>query len=240
MEVILYILLVIGGLYVLANIADYIIVKIRISKRGNKYISFKDFNTIVQAFPFNKEKRYITYFKILDPLTHLLLEACGYNCDNFKTYNKWEKSITKIADKYVYNSDFNYDKKMNREEMLEYLDSDKFDTFSNWGDFPQFVIGYVLDINSNYDEENPITKEDLEKAKIKLQDEAIKERIFSNKKLKEHILLKIEAIKIMIKETQKESEISYLEINLQLAELALRNAEIKEKHDKIKLMRQYN
>lgn len=240
MEVILYILLGIGGLYVLAHIADYISVKISISKRGNKYISFKDFNSIVQAFPYNKEERYSTYFKKLDPLTHLLLEACGYNCHNFKTYNKWEKSINKIAEKYVYNSDFNYEKKMSRQEMLEYLDSDKFDTFTNWYDFPEFVISYVLDVNSNYDEENPITKEDLEKAKIQLQDEAIKERIFSNKKLKEHLLLKIEAIKIMIKENQEENKISYLEINLQLAELALSNAEMKEHQEKMELMRQYN
>ena len=119
MEVILYILLVIGGLYVLAHIADYIIVKIRISKRGNKYICFKDFNSIVQAFPFNKEKRYSTYFKKLDPLTHLLLEACGYNCDNFKTYNTWKKSIDKIAEKYVYNSDFNYKKKIEQGRDVE-------------------------------------------------------------------------------------------------------------------------
>ena len=124
--------------------------------------------------------------------------------------------------------------------MLRYLESDKFDSFTNWHDFPELVISYVLDINSNYDEENPITKEDLEKAKIKLQDEATKERIFSNKKLKEHLLLKIEAIKIMIKDNQNESEISYLELNLQLAELALRNAETKEYHEKMELMRQYN
>ena len=237
MEVILYILLVIGGIYVLAHISDYIIVKIRISKRGNKYICFKDFNSIVQALPFNKEKRYSIYFKKLDPLTHLLLEACGYNCDNFKTYNKWEKSIDKIAKKYVYNSDFDYEKEMNKEEMLRYLESDKFDSFTNWYDFPELVISYTLDVNSNYDEENPITKEDLEKAKIKLQDESIKERIFSNKKLKEHLLLKIEAIKIMIKENQNESEISYLELDLQLAELALNNAKTKEHQAKMELMR---
>lgn len=240
MVVILYILLGIGGLYVLAHIADYIIVKIRISKRGNKYISFKDFNGIVQAFPFNKEKRYSTYFKILDPLTHLLLEACGYNCDNFKTYNKWEKSINKIAEKYVYNSDFDYEKKMSKEEMFKYLESDKFDSFTNWYGFPELVISYVLDVNSNYDEENPITKEDLEKAKIQLQDEAIKERIFSNKKFKEHLLLKIEAIKIMIKENQEDSKIPYLKLNLQLAELALSNAETTENHSKMEIMRQYN
>ena len=57
MEVILYILLVIGGKNVLAHIADYIIVKIRISKRGNKYICFKDFNSIVQAFPILIKKK---------------------------------------------------------------------------------------------------------------------------------------------------------------------------------------
>ena len=48
--------------------------------------------------------------------------------------------------------------------------------------------------------------------------------------------MKIEAIKIMIKDNQNESEISYLELNLQLAELALRNAETKEYHEKMELM----
>ena len=49
-------------------------------------------------------------------------------------------------------------KKMNKEEMLKYLDSDKFDSFTNWYDFLEFVISYVLDIDSNYDEEKSNNK----------------------------------------------------------------------------------
>ena len=240
MEIILYILLGFGGLYALAIVVDYIMAKRRISKRGNKYISFTDFNSIVQAFPFNKEERYIAYIKKLDPLTYLLLEACGYDCHKFETYNTWEKSINKIADKYVYNTDFNYKKKMSKKDMLDFLNSDNFNTFTNWYDFPEFVIGYVLDVNSNYDEENPITKEDLEKAKSQLQNEAIKEKIFSNNKLKEHILLGIKAIKTMIKENEEDNEVTYLEMKLKIAKLALDNTKIKEHQAKRELMQQYN
>ena len=65
----------------------------------------------------------------------------------------------------------------------------------------------------------------------------LKKEYSQTKNLKKHLLLKIEAIKSMIKENQNESEISYLEINLQLAKLALRNAEITvENHEKTKLV----
>ena len=242
MIIVFYILLGFGGLWVLAYILDYIKAKRTISKRGNKYISFIDFNTIVQAFPFYKEERYNSHIEKLDPLTSLLLDSCGYDCHKFETYNKWKESINEIHSKYVYNSDFNYEQKFTKEEMLEFIDSDKFDTFSNWMEFPEFVINYVLDldISSNYSTENPIKKEVLEKVKIKLQDDAIKEKIFSNKKLKEHILLKIEAIKTLLKKNQDEKDKSYLEMELQIAQLALNSAAIKDNMEKRELMSQYN
>ena len=236
---VVYVLLGFAVLWVLAYILDYISVKRSISKRGNKYISFIDFNTIVQAFPFYKEERYNTYFEKLDPLTILLLDACDYDCHKFESYNKWEKSMDEIHSKYVFNSDFNYEQKFSKEEMMEFLDGDNFDTFTNWMDYPEFVISYVLDIKGNYNTENPIKKEVLEKAKIKLKDETIKEKIFSNKKLKEHLQLKIEAIKTLLKKNQDENNKSYLEIELEITQLALNNALLKDNIDKRSMISQY-
>ena len=34
--------------------------------------------------------------------------------------------------------DFNYNKKLTKNEMLDYLNSDKFDTFSPWIDWPNY------------------------------------------------------------------------------------------------------
>ena len=73
-ELIFYAVLIIGGLYIFAVVFDYFSVKRRISKRGHNYISLSDFKSIFDAFPFNKEKRYYHYFKILDPLTILLFD----------------------------------------------------------------------------------------------------------------------------------------------------------------------
>jgi hypothetical protein len=98
-ELIFYGVLIIGGLYILATIFDYLSVKRRISNRGHNYVSLDDFISIFDAFPFNKEKRYYKYFKILDPLTILLLDSLGYDLAKFKIGITYDDIIDKLQKK---------------------------------------------------------------------------------------------------------------------------------------------
>ena len=239
-ELILYGVLIIGGLYIFTILFDYFSSIRRISKRGHDYISLSDFERIFKAFPFNKEKRYYKYFNILDPLTILLLDSLGYDLTKYEIGKSLDDiDFLELANKDI-NSAYteNKNKDFTRDEMLEFCNSEAFDTHTFWSEFPH-VLQTVLDC-PKYSEKKPLKLVDINKVKEKLKNKETIRNIISNKAFITLAKAKISAIEELIKTLRgDEQQENYMKLNLRLWHLNLNNATIRDNQSKKDLMQQY-
>ncbi|MDA8573032.1 hypothetical protein N9K85_07020 [Flavobacteriaceae bacterium] len=219
-ELIFYAVLIIGGLYIFAVVFDYFSVKRRISKRGHNYISLSDFKSIFDAFPFNKEKRYYHYFKILDPLTILLFDSLGYDLAKFKIGISTEDVLNELSKKYT-NDHKLEGKELTKEEMTEFLNSDGFDFQTPWFRFPDMVFPAILDYPT-HNEKQPLNLEDINKLKAQFKNEEIIKKIISYKAFTKHVSANILAINELIKSSgDDENRKNYLQLKLQMCNIYL-------------------
>lgn len=242
-ELIFYGVLIIGGLYILATVFDYFSVKRRISKRGHNYISLSDFTSIFDAFPFNKEKRYYHYFKILDPLTILLFDSLGYDLAKFKIGISTDDVIDELSKKYTSTAELDgedKDKELTEKEMIEFLNSDGFDFQTPWSRFPDMVFPAILDCPT-YNENQPLKLEDINKLKVQFKNEETIKKIISYKAFTKHVSANILAIKELIKSSgDDEKRKNYLQLKLQMSKIYLDTAIIHGNQIKRHVMQQYN
>ncbi len=239
-ELIFYGVLIIGGLYILATVFDYLSVKRRISNRGHNYISLDDFISIFDAFPFNKEKRYYKYFKILDPLTILLLDSLGYDLAKFKIGITYDDIIDKLQKKYTDTYEEDKDKELTEKEMVEFLNSDKLDFLNPWTRYPLMVFPAILDCPT-YNEKQPLKLEDINKLKVQFKNEETIKKIISYNAFTKHVSANILAIKELIKSSgDDEKRKNYLQLKLQMCSIYLDTIEIHANQIKRNVMQQYH
>ena len=239
-ELIFYGVLIIGGLYILATVFDYLSVKRRISNRGHNYISLDDFISIFDAFPFTKEERYYKYFKILDPLTILLLDSLGYDLAKFKIGITHDDIIDKLQNKYTDTYEEDKDKKLTEKEMIEFLNSDELDFLNPWTRYPLMVFPAILDCPT-YNEKQPLKLEDINKLKVQFKNEETIKKIISYKAFTKHVSANILAIKELIKSSgDDEKRKNYLQLKLQMSEIYLDTVIIHGNQIKRHVMQEYN
>lgn len=237
-KLIFYGVLIIGGLYIFAVVFDYFSVKRRISKRGHNYISLSDFKSIFDAFPFNKEKRYYHYFKILNPLTILLFDSLGYDLAQFKIGITIDDVFDELSKKYT-NDHKLEGKELTKKEMIEFLNSDGFDLQTPWSRFPDMVFPAILDYPI-HNEKQPLKLEDINKLKAQFKNKEIIKKIISYKAFTKHVSANILALKELIKSSgDDENRKNYLQNKLQMYNIYLDTIIIYSNQTKRDVMQQY-
>ena len=235
-ETIIYIALFILSIYIIAVLLDYIKANNLIKKRKDSYFSLSDFMSIIKMSPFNQEERFNTYIKVVDPVSKLVLESIGFDPNIIKTY-KDDDSIAKYMNEYVMGDKVNI--KLEKKDMINYLNSEEFDIFTNWSIFPSLILPFVLD-TPIYDEKNPLKSEDIIKIQELLKDEAIRKKIISSKAFINHLHNLINATE-KVKEENKDDENSkeYLGNHIKRYTIVLQSAEIYLNSEKKRIMGQY-
>jgi len=234
LEVIIYIAGFIVAIFLIASLLDYFKANNLIKKRGDNYFSFQDFILVLAGSTFNKKERFNTYIKVVDPVSKLVLESIGFDPNIIKTY-KDPDPLTNYMNEYVVGEDIKREKK----DMINYLNSEEFDTFNNWLDFPGLIFPFVLD-TPIYDEKNPLKSEDIIKIQELLKDEAIRKKIISSKAFINHLQNLINATeKVREENNGDEDSKEYLGNHIKRYTIALQSAEIYLNSEKKRIMGQY-
>jgi len=223
-EIIIYVVLFILTIFLFAILLDVIRANKSINNRGDKYFSFYEFYRIITMTAFNQEKRFNSYIKLVDPISKLVLESIGFNPNSMKTY-KDDESIHKYMNKYVLGEDLDEAKLYEKKDMLNFLNSEKFDTYNDWTSYPQLIFPFVIDI-PEYDEKKTLKPEDVIKITELLKDDTIRRKIISNKAFNNHLKTSISAIEKIIDENTDESKRQYLSLRIEMIQLALNSSKI--------------
>ena len=236
LEIIIYIAGFFVAIFLIASLFDYFRANNLIKKRGDNYFSFQDFILVLAGSTFNKKERFNTYIKAVDPVSKLVLESIGFDANNIKTYTDHD-SLTNYMNLYVLGNKANI--QLKKKDMINYLNSEEFDTFNNWLDFPGLIFPFILD-TPIYDEKNPLKSEDIIKIQELLKDESIRKKIISSKAFINHLQDLINATK-KVREENNDDENSkeYLDNHIKRYTIALESAEIYLISEKKRIMQQY-
>ena len=236
LEIIIYIAGIIVAIFLIASLLDYIKSNNLIKKRGDNYFTVQEFILVLAGSNFNKKKRFNTYIQVVDPVSKLLIESIGFDPNIIKTYTDHDPLIN-YMNKYVMGD--KADIQLAKKDMINYLNSEEFDVFNNWLDFPGLIFPFVLD-TPIYDEKNPLNSEKTIKIKELLKDEVVRRKIISSKAFISHLKNLINATE-KVREENKEDENSkeYLGNQIKRYTLALQSAEIYINSEKKRIIGQY-
>ena len=235
-EIILYIAGIIVAIFLIASLLDYFKANNLIKKRGDNYFTVQEFILVLAGSIFNKTKRFNTYIHVVDPVSKLLIESIGFDPNIIKTYTDSEP-LTEYMNQYVMGD--KADIKLEKKDMINYLNSEEFDVYNNWPDFPSLIFPFVLD-TPIYDEKNPLKSEDIIKIKELLKDEGVRKKIISSKAFISHLKNLINATEKVREENKGDENLKeYLGNQIKRYTLALQSAEIYINSEKKRIIRQY-
>jgi hypothetical protein len=233
-EVFLFIALLIILIYIVAYIIDYINANKIINNRKNNYLSLADFLKIINMSHFNKEKRFNNYLELLDPISKLILESIGLDPNIFKTY----KETKLFHQKLIYYCHEKAKVKLDKNQMLNYFNSEDFDTITIWIEYPKSVLPHILNL-PDYDEINPLTNIELDNVKELLKDENTLKCIISNCEFKKQINKLIDSAEYLKNNSNDSGEINYLDLKITIYKLALDSAYEKDRISKTEIIKAY-
>lgn len=242
MYIIISIVLGIFALFIIAFIVDYISAKRIIKKRKDKYFSVGEFLRIIESSLINKEKKFNDYIRLLDPVSKMFLNSIGFNPDIYNTYKNYD-SVSKYINNYVW-GDMAY-KDQSEESMINYIESEEFDIYNDWENFPQLIFPFVFDVPS-YNEKNQLKSEHINKIQELLKDELIRSKVISNKKYIKHLISLINKTENVLKKKSKdhseisESILNHLTIKIKMYKIALQSAEMHLNSEKRRMIQKSN
>jgi len=236
LEIIIYIAGFFVAIFLIGSLFDYFRANNLIKKRGDNYFSFQDFILVLAGSTFNKKESFNTYIKAVDPVSKLVLESIGFDPNIIKTYTDPD-SFTNYMNHYVMGNKANI--QLKKKDMINFLNSEEFDVFNNWLDFPGLIFPFILD-TPIYDEKNPLKSEDIIKIQELLKDESIRKKIISNKAFINHLQDLINATeKVREENNGDENSKEYLGNHIKRYTIALQSAEIYLISEKKRIMQQY-